>query len=125
MAIVLGACSGEVLSLQVGECFDDPASFEEVVDVPRVDCAEPHDNEVVGLHQLGGSEYPGNDAVAGLADNACVSIFENYTGMSYLESSYEFGWLVPTDESWASGDREVICFAYDETLAKITGSIAR
>jgi len=36
---------------------------------------------------------------------------------------YDIGWLFPTQETWAAGDREVICFAYDLTLSKITGSI--
>jgi len=36
---------------------------------------------------------------------------------------YDSGWRYPTDETWAAGDREVICFAYDLTLSKITGSI--
>jgi hypothetical protein len=63
--LALSACSGTVLELDVGTCFDDPEDFEEVEEVPIVDCAE----------------------------------------------------------TWAIGDREVICFAYDIELEKITGSI--
>ncbi len=123
LSLVAAGCAGEVLSLEVGTCFDDPPSYEEVTDVPQVECVEPHDNEVIGLRQLSGSGYPGDDAVAELADNMCVSVFEEYVGTSYIDSAYEFGWLVPTSGSWSAGDREVICFAYDPTFAKITGSI--
>ena len=125
VALALGAsaCSGEVLSLEVGTCFDDPETFEEVSDVPEVDCAEPHDNEVIGLHQLADGDFPGEEIVAIDADTACVATFEDYLGIDYLESIYDFGWLVPTADSWAGGDREVICFAYDAEFAKITGSV--
>jgi len=33
------------------------------------------------------------------------------------------GWFLPTSESWAAGDREVICFGYHVDFEKITGSI--
>ena len=123
LSLFAASCAGEVLTMEVGTCFDDPPSYEEVTDVPEVECVDPHDNEVIGLRQLSGSSYPGDDAVAELADNLCVGVFEDYVGISYLESSYEFGWLVPTSGSWGAGDREVICFAYDPTFEKITGSL--
>ena len=123
LSLFAAACTGDVLTLEVGTCFDDPDTFEQVTDVPEIECAEPHDNEVIGLRQLSGSSYPGDQAVTELADNLCVSAFEEYVGISYIQSSYEFGWLVPTEGSWGAGDREVICFAYDPTFAKITGSL--
>jgi hypothetical protein len=109
--------------LAAGSCFDDPPSYEEVTDVPQIDCVGPHDNEVLGLRELSGSGFPGDEAVAELADDMCLSVFEEYVGTSYPESQYVFGWLVPTSGSWSRGDREVICFAYDPSFAKITGSI--
>lgn len=123
LALFTSACSGEVLSLDVGTCFDDPPTFAEVSDVHEVECSEPHDNEVIGLHQLSDGDYPGEDGVATAADAACVEIFEDYLGIAYAESIYDFGWLVPTADSWGGGDREVICFAYDVEFAKITGSV--
>lgn len=123
LSLVAASCGGEVLTLEVGTCFDDPESFEEVSDVPRVDCAEPHDNEVIALRQLDGSSFPGDEVVATLADDLCVVAFDGYLGVSYQQSVYEFGWLVPTSASWDAGDREVICFIYDPTFAKITGSV--
>ena len=123
MSVLAASCGGEVLTLEVGTCFDDPESFEEVSDVPRVDCPEAHDNEVIALRQLDGSSFPGDDVVAGRADELCVAAFDDYLGIAYEDSLYEFGWLVPTVASWGSGDREVICFIYDPTFAKITGSV--
>jgi len=122
-ALILSACSASVLELDVGTCFDDPDTFEQVEDVPIVDCDEPHDNEVIANQDLTGSDYPGQDQIENRASQICYDQFSDYVGISYEESMYDIGWLYPTDETWAAGDREVICFGYDLTLAKITGSI--
>jgi hypothetical protein len=120
---VVAGCGGSVLTLEVGTCFDDPDSFAEVADVPVVDCADPHDNEVIGLLDLPDGGYPGDGAVTEAAQSGCLDLFEPYVGVRYADSVYELGWLTPSEESWSVGDREVICFAYDATLAKITGSV--
>jgi hypothetical protein len=121
--IALPACSSTVLELDVGTCFDDPETFEQVEDVPIVECAEPHDNEVIANEDLTGSDYPGQEQVENRASQICYDHFAPYVGIAYEESIYDIGWLFPTEETWAAGDREVICFAYDLDFAKITGSI--
>ncbi len=122
-AVVLAACSASVLKLDVGTCFDDPETFDQVEDVPVVDCDDPHDNEVIANHDLMGDDYPGQEQVENRATQICYDRFSDYLGISYEASMYEIGWLFPTQETWAAGDREVICFAYDLALEKITGSI--
>jgi hypothetical protein len=119
----IAACSSTVLELDVGTCFDDPESFEEVEDVPIVDCSVPHDNEVIANQDLTGSDYPGQDQVENRASQICYDNFADYVGIAYEDSIYDIGWLFPTEESWEIGDREVICFAYDIGLEKISGSI--
>lgn len=123
--LVLSACSAEVLTLDVGTCFDDPDAFDLVdsSDVPIVECDVPHDNEVYANRDLQGDEFPGRDGIANRADEVCLAEFAPYIGTPYLDSIYEFSWFVPSEESWDQGDREVICFAYDLNFAKITGSI--
>jgi hypothetical protein len=124
-AVLLSACTGEVLTLDVGTCFDDPAEFDLVdpSDVPIVDCDVPHDNEVYANKDLQGDEFPGREGMANRAGQVCLDEFDPYIGASYDTSIYEFSWFVPSEESWDAGDREVICFAYDLTFEKITGSI--
>jgi len=121
--LLLAACGGTILTLDVGTCFNDPESFAEVDDVPIVDCGEPHDNEVIANQDLTGSDFPGQEQVDNRASQICFDSFSAYVGISYEESIYEIGWLAPSDESWDVGDREVICFAYDLNFEKITGSI--
>lgn len=123
--MMLAGCGGDVLSLDVGACFDDPEAFDLVdsSDVEVVDCDVPHDNEVFANQDLTGDEYPGTEAVANRADQVCLDDFDTYIGQSYDASIYEFSWFVPSEESWEVGDREVICFAYDLNFEKITGSV--
>jgi hypothetical protein len=123
--LVLSACSTEVLTLDVGTCFDDPDTFDLVdsSDVPIVECDVPHDNEVYANEDLQGDDFPGRDGMATRADEVCLAEFASYIGTPYADSIYEFSWFVPSEESWDQGDREVICFAYDLNFDKITGSI--
>ncbi len=123
VALVASACSAGVLKLDVGTCFDDPETFEQVEDVPIVDCAEPHDNEVFANVDLTGDDYPGQEQVENRARQICYDNFSDYVGIAYEASIYGIGWLFPTEDTWAVGDREVICFAYDVNFEKITGSI--
>jgi hypothetical protein len=121
--VVLSACSSTVLELDVGTCFDDPENIEEVRAVPVVDCSESHDNEVIANRDIFGNGYPGQDEVEDLASEVCYDSFAAYVGIAYEKSIYEIGSLFPTEGTWAFGDREVICFAYDIELQKISGSI--
>lgn len=125
LALVIGllaGCSSGVLTLDVGTCFDDPESFEEVTDVPIVDCAEPHDNEVIATFDLPDGGYPGDSVVTERARTGCLERFEPYVGVPYASSVYDLGWFTPTSASWDVGDREVICFVYDVDFAKTEGS---
>ncbi len=75
------ACSGTVLKLGVGTCFDDPETFEEVEDVPVVDCGDPHDNEVIANVDLTGDDYPGQEQVENRASQICYDNFSDYVGI--------------------------------------------
>ncbi len=127
LALALAACSPTVLSLDVGTCFDDwddITTQQEVTELPTVDCAEPHDNEVYSKFQMNDGSFPGTDRATDIAIEECEASFEPYVGTPYLDSSLDFGWLIPTQESWdEANDREIICFLYDLQLNELTGSM--
>ena len=66
----------------------------------------------------------GSAAVSDAAQTGCYDAFEGYMGISYEESWYGFDGLLPTDQSWAAGDREVVCFVapYDPDITESVGS---
>ena len=129
LALLLTACfgSGNVFELAIGDCFDDGdlvlGELEEIGDVPLVECSEPHDNEVYAVVDVDGEEFPGEQAVQDQADEACLSTFDAFVGLDYESSTLDFGWLVPTADSWNMGDRVIACFVYRMDLEKVTGTL--
>lgn len=114
-------------SLQAGDCILDPGA-DQVVDVARVDCATPHDFEVIGTVTLTGSAYPGDAQAVAAARAACEPVFASYVGEPYDDSPWFINVFTPTAETWASGERTATClvFQFDEDLEirRVTGSAA-
>jgi hypothetical protein len=125
--VLLAACSGNVFDLAIGDCFDDGdmviGGVEEIGDVPMVECSEPHDNEVYAVVTVDGDEFPGEQAIQNTADDMCLEAFDGFVGLDYQTSILDFGWLVPTADTWAAGDRVVACFIYRMDLEKVTGTL--
>ncbi len=114
---------GNVFELAVGDCFDDTAGDEQISDVPVVDCAQPHDNEVFHVFDVGDGDFPGDDALLAEAEAGCIPAFESYVGIEYASSRLDIFPITPTSGSWSGGDREIICALYDAELAKLEGSM--
>jgi hypothetical protein len=118
---ISGCTRNNVFELSLGGCFDDESSSsDEVSEVPIVECSDPHDNEVYAVHEMTDSAYPGFDSTGDRADGLCLADFEL---LKHENLELDFGWLIPTDRSWANGDREIICFVYRVDLEKMTGTI--
>jgi hypothetical protein len=93
-----------------GECValgESPDGFVE--DLGSTACDAPHDAEVFHRFALADGGFPGDAAIADLADAGCLDAFEAYVGIGYYDSEYWIDWLVPTSDGWSSGDREVVC----------------
>ena len=123
LILVLAACGGgtSVTEIEVGDCFDDPDA-ELVSSLELVDCSEPHDNEVFAEVFMNESTFPGTGSLGEFGFEACLPEFEAYVGETYAESSLDYTFLSPSEESWAEGDRNFVCFLYSADLSKLTGS---
>lgn len=114
-----------VFELSVGTCFDDAESGDELFTVLEVPCSEPHDNEVYALitHPAGAGEpYPGAGELDTFAREQCQGeAFTAYVGVSYLDSQYHSSQIRPTEASWGTGDREIVCVLWG--LEKLVGSV--
>jgi hypothetical protein len=116
---LLTACGGgetSVFDLEVGDCYNDPEDgSNQVAELATVSCDEPHDNEVFAVinHPAGeGEAFPGTEELDLFAEEECVPPFEEYVGRDYLESELFLYSIKPTEETWARGDREVVCALY-------------
>lgn len=113
----------DVFTLAVGDCLAAlPADV--MSEVPTVPCSEPHAHEVYAAHDLPGTAYVGTTAVTAIADAQCLGSFAAFAGIDYFTSVLTYSYLYPTEESWAAGDRTVVCLVSDPTAPATTGSLA-
>jgi hypothetical protein len=111
--------SVSVFKVEIGQCFNPPPGTptQNLSELTAIPCTAPHNQEayaaVVYKAPPGGNDsvYPGPEALASFANGACAQAFQSYVGVSYLDSSLFFTYLLPSARSWESGeDRTVLCF---------------
>jgi hypothetical protein len=113
-----------VFDLSVGDCINmiEDGSVDEV---ERVACDTPHGNEVYFAFDYPGdalAPYPGDELIRAEAETECEAEFADFVGMDYQDSELYVTFLRPSADTWAGGDREILCTLYlpDELL---TGSM--
>jgi hypothetical protein len=136
LALGLGACSDDperdesgavteggdesVFDIAVGDCMNDQSTGTQVSDVPVVPCTEPHASEVFHAYQVPGDTFPGD--FTQIAEEQCKPAFQTYVGVAYDQSALEITTLEPSFETWADGDRELLCIVVDPA-GSVTGSL--
>lgn len=126
LALFLAAACGDggtrVDQIEVGMCFDDQEAAE-VEHLPEVPCDQPHENEVFHVYDVDGDEHPGQEALTAGAEQVCRGEpFTAYVGQPVDQTRFEVYQILPTEDSWARGDREVVCVLYDPEDNTETGS---
>lgn len=118
---------GAASDLNVGECFDRPSTTDDIGDVPRQPCNEPHDAEVflnVDHPAAAGEVYPISLTMDRFVMEQCTPAFNTYTGLDFETSvDYDIGYLQPTRQGWNEGDREVTCYIVRSDDAKMNASL--
>lgn len=100
-----GAERHDVTTLKVGECTAKLPESDRIVDVPVIDCAKPHRDEVYAIGTIPGSTYPGDSQVEEQANKIC----EDKLGDRDLPAGSQMYYLAPTRFIWATGDHTVTC----------------
>ena len=60
-------------------------------------------------------EYPGDNKVDSQAVARCDTAFRTYDGIDKSQSAFTYDYDAPDSDSWANGDRELLCIAYEST----------
>ena len=84
--------------------------------VTRVACTKQHVAEVFFAGNIWPQSlaFPGQDAVYSQANARCDAAFAAYDGIDASQSIFTFDTISPNiPPDWASGDRSVVCVAYD------------
>jgi len=125
LGLLLTSCGpgeGAVTDLRAGQCLDRPETATAIEEVEVVPCDDPHDLEVFALVELPDGPYPGDSGRSQVAQEACADRFAAYVGVEPSASARSTGFLVPTEQGWDEGDREVVCLLYDPD-ERLTGSM--
>jgi Septum formation len=112
-----------IFDLRPGDCFSSGETA--IVSVFVVDCSEQHVYEAFAVfdHDAGpDDEYPGDQAIGEYANSACQPPFEEYVGIAYEDSIWYITSIPPSEETWAEGDREIVCTLTNEQETEVTGS---
>jgi hypothetical protein len=108
--------------LQVGHCYE-PATQNAVGMVDVVPCNQPHVGEVFAIVRLREPKLPAEAELERLSDRVCAARFPQYVGVALRDSKLNFGWWTPTKESWADGDRTLVCVLEDPNRHRLIGSM--
>ena len=101
-----------ILDIEATECFDDPAysrSANESV-VRYKPCVESADNQSYGFVHAQDGPFD-RTALAAYAWESCGRGFAHYW-TSKAVSGLDFYPVMPTTETWADGDRDIMCVVY-------------
>lgn len=114
-------------SIDVGDCIDSlpPEGTVVVDDLDTIDCAVPHEAQVIAMGNLnpGSDPFPGDTAVAVLVEERCLDAFRTFVGMEYAQSVLEVFYVQPSELGWKIVDGEYTCMVYEPGKA-ITGTLA-
>lgn len=103
-----------VHDLTDGECFTSTEDWT-AQEVIVTGCSEGHEYEIYYLAAFDAGpsdEYPGTEAITAFVNDTCTEQFDSFVGRPYDDSALWFTGVVPTEDSWATGDRLVRCALY-------------
>jgi hypothetical protein len=119
--------ANDVTSLAQGECFDVPTDEDEISQVQRQPCNEPHDGEVIAVltHPAPpGEAYPVISGFDDYIQENCVPAFQAYVGpQSGTAVEYDIGYLLPTLSGWNDGDRRFTCYVSRSDGLNLTNTV--
>lgn len=118
------------VTLPVGACADvDPHGAGRLDDAVAVPCDARHQLEVVAREELEAPtdvlrrNTPDDDAVLDTVDRWCLNRFELYVDAHWFDSAYDYLALLPDEQRWSAGEREVVCLAVPYEADHLVGSV--
>jgi hypothetical protein len=94
--------------------------------VAAVPCTDPHLAEVFfagNAWPTSRTAYPGVNAIADQGWARCLSAFSGYVGTDNSGSAFSIYYIIPYSDNWASGNRWLVCMAYDPYRQDPRGSL--
>lgn len=118
-----------ITEIDDGDCFDTHVEASALIRaVWKVPCSDPHDYEVYAAFDYEGDvgyrhpAYPGETTVQDQAERRCYEGFEGFVGVRWTISTLDIRTWWPSEVSWSSGDRRIICTVTSTDRTALTGS---
>lgn len=118
----------EIPDLQVGDCIDTAATSGQTTlyRIPVVPCTTAHGGEIYAETTAEDSlakngQPPTQQALWDAADAYCYPQFTKYVGLRWAQSELLYWPIAPSEESWAEGDRRILCVV--ESDQPVTGTL--
>lgn len=110
---ITSSSDSDVFQLKVGDCLDlsSQGDSSSVSSLPVTPCSEPHDSEIYAEYTFTDTSFP--EDVDSRTQEFCLTEFPTFVGMDYESSELEITYLVPSESSWADGDRVSQCIVVD------------
>ena len=137
-AVTLGLSSCSLFSsgtttatkdLEVGQCYNtvskESGGKNAVGEVTVVDCSKAHTYEVIAQSTFGDDikKLPEGKALDSLGQGFCLGEdFTKYVGIESSQTSYQIEYLMPSDGTWAQGDRKISCVVTQGDKSQVKGS---
>jgi hypothetical protein len=117
--------SGDVTDLQVGDCFDEPASgTTSVTDVQHQPCTAAHDAEIIYIVADTSTSYPSVSYFDTVANQVCTDQATAYIGTDFnTRADINGGYFYPTSDSWDGGNKNITCYIDGPEGTKLYGSL--
>jgi len=115
-----------VPQLKTGTCHNNMLDRETVtVQSSRgVSCSVAHEAEVIGtLVHTGNGPFPGVPTLLTYGQVPCIDAFRSYVGVDFQASSLDMVVVVPSEITWAKGDRNIACLVITTDGSRITGTV--
>lgn len=118
----------EIPDLKVGDCFDTAATSGQTTlyRIPVVPCTTAHGGEIYAETTApdslaGDRSTPTQQALWDAADAYCYPQFAEFVGLRWARSELLYWPIAPSEESWADGDRRILCVV--ESESPVTGTL--
>jgi hypothetical protein len=114
--------------LEAGHCLNDPGGLADSLgEVAVVPCDQPHETEVFAVFEYEAADdepYPGERRLTRVAERQCRGDrFTDYVGVPKADSTLLVLQATPAEDTWAQGDREIVCLLHTGGEEELTESM--
>ena len=115
---ITGSGKTDILSLRVGDCFQNPTVGQATVKVGQVTavpCTTPHNAQVFAQFNATDATYPGAQALSAEAVKGCRARVATGVDKSKITATMTLHFVYPQASAWTEGKRTIRCLVVDST----------